>query len=209
MKRLGPSLAAAALAVLFTAGAPSCARWKEAAPAGRVLPPPSPSAGVPAATPADRAYAEGAAALLDGNAEAALERFIQAWEKSPGHAGVAQDFGDAVTALKKSGDEAYRAGRFEEAGKRWSAAIRYTAHPAAKARSLPFGPAKLKERVDRMTAMLMEQAIIEYRRGNIEGAIAHWKVVLAYDPSNKEAARSLKTAATQLENLKKIKPPAH
>jgi hypothetical protein len=53
----------------------------------------------------------------------------------------------------------------------------------------------------------MEKGLVEYRKGNIEAAIASWKSILAYDPSHAEALRSVRTAATQLENLKKINPP--
>jgi len=121
---------------------------------------------------------------------------------------VRQDFPDALEALRKGGDEAYRAGRYEEAGRRWAAVLRLADHPAAKGQAAAQTKADVHTKLDRMTAMLMERAIVEYRNGNMEGAIALWKGVLAYDPTNREAARSLRTAVTQLENLKKISPPA-
>lgn len=172
-------------------------------PAEPVASPPPP----PAVAPADRAHAAGVLAMAEGNYERALEMFAAAWKENPGHAGVARDFPDALSGLKKSGDEAFRQGRLEEAGRRWSAALRHLSHPAEKGKPLPFTKAELQAGIDKVSGSLMEKGLVEYRKGNIEAAIAIWKSILAYDPSHAEAARSVQTAATQLENLKKINPP--
>jgi tetratricopeptide (TPR) repeat protein len=171
-------------------------------PAEPVAPPPPP----PAVEPADRAHASGVAAMAEGNYERALEAFTAAWKESPGHPGVARDFPDALTGLKKSGDEAFRQGRLDEAGRRWSAALRHLSHPAEKGKPLPFTKAELQASIDKVSVTLMEKGLVEYRKGNLEAAIGLWKSILAYDPSHAEAARSVQTAATQLENLKKINP---
>jgi hypothetical protein len=60
--------------------------------------------------------------------------------------------------------------------------------------------------VDRLTAAQMEKGLLNYRKGDIPAAISAWKAILAYDPENEEATRSIRTASTQLENLKKIPP---
>lgn len=160
----------------------------------------------PAVSPADRAHASGAAAMAEGNYERALETFATAWKESPGHPGVARDFPEALSALKKSGDEAFRQGRLEEAGRRWSTAIRYVSHPAEKGKPLSFTKADLQANVERISELLMEKGLVEYRKGNLEAAIAIWKSILAYDPAHAEALKSVRTATTQLENLKKISP---
>jgi tetratricopeptide (TPR) repeat protein len=156
---------------------------------------------------ADKAYAAGAAAMAEGNHERALEAFSTAWKERPGHPGVSKDFPEALTRLKNSGDEAFRQGRAEEAGRRWSSALRHLSHPAEKGKILPFGKADLRSSIDHLSASLMEKGLVEYRKGNLEAAIASWRAILSYDPSHEEAARSLQTATTQLENLKKISPP--
>jgi tetratricopeptide (TPR) repeat protein len=175
-----------------------------------VAPPPGPVSVPPAepdVAPGDRAHAAGVLAMAEGNYERALEMFAAAWKENPGHAGVARDFPEALSGLKKSGDEAFRQGRLEEAGRRWSAALRHLSHPAEKGKPLPFTTAELQAGIDKVSGSLMEKGLVEYRKGNIEAAIAIWKSILAYDPSHAEAARSVQTAATQLENLKKINPP--
>jgi tetratricopeptide (TPR) repeat protein len=188
LKRWGLPLAALAILLAF-----GCARRAAA-------PPPPVSA-------ADRAYASGGAAMAEGNYERALDMFAAAWKENPEHPGVARDFPDALARLKNGGDESSRQGRIEEAGRRWSAALRYSAILAEKGGQLPFARTELRAGIDRVSAALMEKGLVEYRKGNLESAIAIWKSILGYDPSHAEAARSVKTASTQLENLKKISPP--
>ena len=180
-----------------------------AAPA--VEPPAIPPAAAPAAAPpipvSDKLFSEGMAALQEGGHERALELFAGAWQEKPGHAGVAREFDGALLALKKNGDAAYAQGKWEDAGKRWMGALRFITHPAANPRGYPFTRSEVRAEVDRLTASLLEKALLQYRKGNLQGAIADWKTILAYDPANEEAVKSLNTATTQLEQLKKL-PPA-
>ena len=145
--------------------------------------------------------------MAEGHYERALELFATAWKESPGHPGVARDFPEALSGLKKSGDEAFRQGRLEEAGRRWSATIRHLSHPAEKGKPLPFTKAELQGNVETVSGALMEKGLVEYRKGDLESAIVIWKSILAYDPSHREALKSVQTATTQLENLKKLSPP--
>ncbi len=145
--------------------------------------------------------------MKEGKFESALELFAGVWKTEPGHSGVKEEFPSALEGLKKSGDEAQRKGRLEEAGKRWTAAMRFLSHPAMKGKSLSFTRADLKGRIDKLSETLMEKGLEDYRQGRLEAAIASWRQILAYDPSHEEAAKSVRTATTQLENLKKLTPP--
>lgn len=157
---------------------------------------------------ADNTYLEGVAMMKEGKFERALELFTDVWKEIPGHRGVEENFPTALEGLKKSGDESQRQGRAGEAGKRWMAALKFLPHPAMKGKKLPFSKADLKESVDQLTGNLMERGLANYREGRLEEAIATWRNILAYDPAHEEANKSVKTATTQLENLKKLTPPA-
>jgi tetratricopeptide (TPR) repeat protein len=145
--------------------------------------------------------------MAEKNYERALEMFAAAWKENPGYPGVEREFPKAISFLKAEGDEAFQRGRLEESGRHWSAALRSMSHPAAKGNSFSFTKNDLRSSIDKLSASLMEKGLIEYRKGNLETAIALWKSILAYEPSHAEAARSVKTASTQLENLKKITKP--
>ena len=169
--------------------------------------PPAPAVKPPAISVADKLFAEGMTALQEGGHEQALELFSAAWQEKPGHAGVAREFDGALLALKKNGDAAYAQGKWEDAGKRWMGTLRFITHPAANSRDYPFTRSEVRAKVDHLSASLLEKALLQYRKGNIQAAIADWKTILAYDPANEEAVKSLNTATTQLEQLKKL-PPA-
>jgi len=177
----------------------------EKAPAAKPEPPP-PVAKPPAIPLSDKLFAEGMTALQEGGHERALELFSAAWREEPGHAGVAREFDGALLALKKNGDAAFAQGKPEDAGKRWMGTLRFLTHPAANTRGYPFTRTEVRAKVDRLSASLMEKALLEYRKGNIQPAIADWKTILSYDPAHEEAARSLRTASEQLEMLKKMPP---
>ncbi|MBI5419081.1 MAG: hypothetical protein HZA60_03235 [Deltaproteobacteria bacterium] len=145
--------------------------------------------------------------MAEKNHERALEQFAAAWKENSGYPAVARDFPEALEGLKRAGDEALRQGRPEDAGKRWEAVLRYLGHPAAKGKTLSFTKGELQKEIDKLSASLMEKGLVEYRKGNLEAAIATWRSILAYNPSHAEAARSVQTATTQLQNLKKIAPP--
>lgn len=174
------------------------------APPARPAPGPPPPP--PAGSIADNAYADGAAALQEGSPDRALERFSEAWKERPLHAGVSRDFPVALERLKKRGDDAEQKGQLEAAGRAWSASLSYLSHPAAKGKTLPFTRADLQGNIDRLSKTLMDKGLVEYREGRFESAISWWQKILAYDPANEEAEKSVRTATTQLENLKKILP---
>lgn len=164
--------------------------------------PPPPSAGAIA----DNAYANGVAALEEDRPGRALDLFVEAWKEAPGHHGVRQSFPAALERLKKQGDEAEQQGNPEKAGKAWMASLSHLSHPAAGGMPLSFTRTDLKESIERLSRTLMDKGLVEYREGRFESAISLWQKILAYDPANEEAAKSVRTATTQLENLRKITP---
>ncbi len=191
--------AALALAALAALAAPACTSVSRA---------PELAHHTPAVSPAEKAYAAGAVCLREGSYERALDLFGQSWKESPDNPAVSRDFALALEGLKKSGDEAARQDLPEDAGKRWAAALRNLGHPAVKGKTLSFSRTELKGSLDHLSTTLMEKGLKEYRMGNLEAAIGIWRSIVAYDPGNAEAAKAIRTATTQLENLKKLAPPA-
>jgi outer membrane protein assembly factor BamD (BamD/ComL family) len=54
-------------------------------------------------------------------------------------------------------------------------------------------------------ARLSQQALDEYRKGNLASAISIWKSILAFDPDNPAVVKAINTATIQLKNLEQIK----
>ncbi len=203
----------ALLAALLVGG---CATWRippvREKPPAVVTPPragaPPPAASRPAVpSSTDNTYVEGLALMKEGRFDRALERFADVWKEKPGYRKVEKYFTAALEGLKKSGDEAQQQEQAGEAGKRWMTALAFLPHPAMKGKKLSFSKGELRESVDKLTDNLMEKGLADYREGRLEEAIATWRNILAYDPAHEEANKSVKTATTQLENLKKLTPP--
>jgi tetratricopeptide (TPR) repeat protein len=142
--------------------------------------------------------------MAEGNYETALRSFAAAWKEKPGSPAVSRDFTAALDALKGAGDEALLQGRPEEAGRRWAVTLRHLSHPAASAKPASFTKSELEADIGKVSAELMENGLVEYRRRNLEAAIALWRSILSFDPAHEDAARSLRTADQQLQNLKKL-----
>lgn len=185
--------------------APALLALLAAAAACRSVPPPAPVSG-PAAE-AEREQAAGEAAAREGSYEKALGHFAAAWAAAPESAETGAGFAAALEGLKRSGDEAFRQGRLGEAGRRYAAALAHAGHPAARAKPPSFTKADLKAASDRAAAALMEKGLVEYRKGDLEAAVEQWRAILSFDPGHAEAVKSIQTATTQIENLKKL-PPA-
>ncbi len=145
--------------------------------------------------------------LEEGKCRRALDRFAAAWKENPAYPGVEQNISAALEELKKKGDDALREGHPEQAGRRYAVALRFLSHPAVRNGSVTFTKGTLKKKIDKISAALMEKGLAAYRQGKLKEAIATWREILAYDPSHKEAAKSVETATTQLKNLKKLTPP--
>lgn len=207
--------------VLLLAG--GCATGRVAPPHAPATAPPHAPATAPARAPAvapphrthpsgtltaaDNSYLEGVVLLEQGKCRGALDRFAAAWKENPGYPGVEENVSAALDELKKRGDEALRQGHPREAAMRYSIALRFLSHPAAQNASVPFTKRTLKQKIDKISASLMEKGLADYRQGKLKEAIATWREILAYDPSHKEAAKAVETATTQLKNLKKLTPP--
>jgi cytochrome c-type biogenesis protein CcmH/NrfG len=44
--------------------------------------------------------------------------------------------------------------------------------------------------------------MVEYRKGNLKGAISVWESLLAFDPDNEQIKKAIETARAQLQQIK-------
>lgn len=205
------------LALAFALTGPSGCSWRISPPEKD---PPPPVVSVPAqppaaskqkappaphpAAPGPSSYESGKIALQEGRFERALELFCAAMKEKPGNPEITRQFDEALAGLKNQGITAYSQGKPEAAGKRWMGTLHFIDIAAARGRTHPSTRAEVEAHLDRLTGQQMEKGLLNYRKGDLPAAIAAWKTILAYDPGNEEAARAVRTASIQLENLRKI-----
>ncbi|MGZ3537566.1 MAG: tetratricopeptide repeat protein [Thermodesulfobacteriota bacterium] len=72
-------------------------------------------------------------------------------------------------------------------------------------RSLSYNAGSLEARINACRKILFEDALEQYRSGDLTQAISTWKNILTFDPENLEVKKAIDKAVFQSKNLKKIK----
>jgi tetratricopeptide (TPR) repeat protein len=138
-----------------------------------------------------------------GEFKSAIDVYKDAADKYPEDKTLEAGYIATIEDIKKAGDRAFDKGDFTLSGKTYYLLLKNVLQPNELAVDLSFTKKSLTDRLDMCYTELSQQALIEYRSGNIENAISLWKSILSFDPGNKSIKKSIDTATTQLKNLKR------
>ena len=182
------------LAAVLLAG-PSCAPLQQKQPV------------VQAGGDAKRAEIEGILAKADeyvakGDYKSALDFHKSAAEKYPGNEALEEGYIADIEDIKKAADKAFEKGDFPLSGKTYYLLLKSVPQSDGFSVGLSFTKKNLTERLNECRTALSQQALSQYREGNIGNAISLWKSILSFDPGNTSIKKSIDTATTQLKNLK-------
>jgi tetratricopeptide (TPR) repeat protein len=116
-------------------------------------------------------------------------------------AGYAMGFGD----IRAMGARALDAKEYAIAGKIYRLLLRnfasFEAATGAEGQGVPVRK-ELEDRLRACTVGLTNLGLAEYRKGNLEKAVAVWTDLLAFDPDNAAIQKAVETAKAQSEKLK-------
>jgi tetratricopeptide (TPR) repeat protein len=119
-------------------------------------------------------------------------------------AGMGREYITAINGLITVGEEFLSRGDYAVAGQSFKWALEsYPVEPSLRDR-IRLDPKQLKKQMDTCSSRLMEQGLMEYRRGNLENATRKWKEIIAFDPGHKEAKKAIETATAQLRTLQNM-----
>jgi outer membrane protein assembly factor BamD (BamD/ComL family) len=111
-----------------------------------------------------------------------------------------------VDSLVEKGIQYYAKEDYENAGITLRRALKNYPSGSGKTARLRHSAEEIRSLVKICAVKLREEGLREYRNGNLENAIAHWRKILLF---SKEDASTIKkmieTAALQLQNLEKLK----
>lgn len=117
-------------------------------------------------------------------------------------------FGEAYVAsmngLAGEGLRQLAGGDYGAAGASFRKALDNYPEDATLRARVNYPPRKLEDSLNECSRKLMDEGLVLYRGGNLTGAIAAWKKILAFDPANQEASKAVETATVQLKRLKSI-----
>jgi len=147
--------------------------------------------------------------LQAGHHAGALAVYQDAAKEYPGDASVKTMYAKGVGELRAMGAKALAAKEYAEAGKinglllKNLASFQGLGAPAERDAS---DRKELTEAIRVCSAGLTNSGLAEYRKGNLEKAIALWADLLAFDPENAEIKKAVETAKAQLGQLKGTTP---
>jgi len=147
--------------------------------------------------------------LLAGHPAAALAVYQDAAKEYPGDTSVKAMYATGVGELRAKGAKALAAKDYAEAGMinglllKNLASFKGLGAPAERGAS---DRKELTEALRTCSAGLTNSGLVEYRKGNLEKAVALWSDLLAFDPENAEIKKAVETAKAQLSQLKRTVP---
>ena len=140
--------------------------------------------------------------VAEGDFKSALDLHKIAAEKHPGDEALEKGYLATIENIKKAADTSFDQDDFAQAGKAYYLLLKSVLHSNGSAVGLSFTKKSLTERLDECRSTLSQQALRQYRSGNIGNAISLWKSILTFDPGNKSVKKFIDTATIQLKNLK-------
>ncbi len=147
--------------------------------------------------------------LLAERFAGALAVFQDAARQYPGDTAVKTMYAKGVGEIRAIGAKALAAKDYATAGKVNGLLLKNLASFGGLGAAAERGPSDRKalEETLRICATgLTNNGLAEYRKGNLEKAIAVWSDLLAFDPENAEIKKALDTAKAQLGQLKGTMP---
>jgi tetratricopeptide (TPR) repeat protein len=138
-----------------------------------------------------------------GNYQKALKAYENFTLADFGMADHADRFNKITLDIKHQADSSAEAGDYVRAGKAYAALLE--SYPRLEEIGLrpDFLRSQLEEGLDNCRTRLTQKGLEEYRKGNLDRAIAHWQELLEFDPDNIEIKKAVETASDLQKKLRK------
>jgi tetratricopeptide (TPR) repeat protein len=143
--------------------------------------------------------------LSSGNYKKALDIYAAACDDHPDDDDLLARYTGALESVKAEADKAYENHDYAKAGELYTMLEKSGFEKKHRRSKLSFDNQYLALRIEACSKMLIELGIMKYREGDLQQAIAIWKNVLVFKPSEQEAKTAIDRATAQLQNLKQIK----
>lgn len=138
-----------------------------------------------------------------GDYKKALKAYENFTPADFGMANHAERFNKIIVDIKHQADSAAEVSDFVRAGKAYAALLE--SYPRLEEAGLrpDFLRSQLEEGLDNCRTRLTQKGLEEYRKGNLDRAIAHWRELLEFDPHNVEIKKAVETASDLQKKLRK------
>lgn len=120
--------------------------------------------------------------------------------------GMEKEYLCAVNGLLLTAEQAMEQLDYLLAGQNFTAAL--TAYPddLSLRGQLKTSERRIKVHLNTCSNRLMEQGLVEYRKGDLDKAIRTWKTIIAFNGGYAEARKAIETATVQKKSLERLGP---
>jgi tetratricopeptide (TPR) repeat protein len=156
-----------------------------------------------AAAPEEPKYSLEAAKehLAARNFQKALNVYHAVSVKYPGNTAVEKDYLGAVESVRREAVQARDREDCAAAGGDAYLLLGHFGNLGELAKRLSFPAQELQDLLEECRGSLEKEGLGKYRGGDLEGAIALWESLLAFDPGNEEIRKAIATASVQMEGM--------
>jgi len=189
------------IALLF--GLHSCAEMKAWLPQESSAKKPAPVKQAPqkAERPQERPLSLAANHMKAGQYQQALDIYGREFRRQPQETFLKKEYAKSVNEMKALADTTLEKGNVPKAGRIYYTLRNNYASFSGLKEMLSFDDSSLNTKLSYCRKNLSRQGFEQYRKGNIDRAIALWQDLLAIDPENKDIKAAVKTATQQQKNL--------
>ncbi len=140
-----------------------------------------------------------------GEYQKAIDAYNGEYLKQPQDQALVKEYVKSLGDIKSAADKALEEGDFASAGKKYNVLLQNYPRFKVFDKRLSFNRTYLKTKVSLCKQSLSKQGFQEYRKGNLNAAIALWQSLLTIDPHNAEIKEALRIAKLQQKNLQESK----
>jgi tetratricopeptide (TPR) repeat protein len=143
--------------------------------------------------------------LKNGDVQKGIDIYRGLIQQYPWDTTVRNGYVSILESIKGQADLDFKRKDFAQAGRTYRILLRNYSSLSHLNRFLSYNAGLLDTGIETCRKILFEDALEQYRSGNLSQAISIWRNVLTFDPENPEAKKATDMAILQTRNLEKIK----
>ena len=143
--------------------------------------------------------------LKSGDLQRGIDIYSGLIREYPQDTTVRDGYVSLLESIRRQADLAFKRKDFVQAGRTYRILLKNHSSLSHLKRFLSYNAGLLNTRIETCRKILFEDALGQYRSGNLSQAISILKNILTFDPEDQEVKRAMDKAILQAGNLEKIK----
>jgi tetratricopeptide (TPR) repeat protein len=143
--------------------------------------------------------------LKNGEVQKGIDIYRGLIQQYPWDTTVRNGYVSLLESIKGQADLDFKHKDFAQAGRTYRILLKNYSSLSHLNRFFSYNAGLLDTGIETCRKILFEDALEQYRSGNLSQAISIWKNILTFDPENLEVKKAMDKAILQTRNLEKIK----